>query len=359
MTQNKVPNKLIKRLVFISITIALMTVLYLAFAFSPEREKELRQNWRNTVEQTFPQHAADVASSFGLTFYEQEKDKSLIKDPERPHVVLVHGLDDPGKVWMNLAPTLTNDKITVLELRYPNDQPIVDSAKFFYEELKHLSDLGISRIAIVAHSMGGLVSREMLTNPQVNYMQHAGSELVPEVIGLIMVGTPNHGSELARFRLLAEMRDQWMSMVKGQGHILRGILDGAGEAKIDLLPNSQFLQALNSRPHPEGVDMLIIAGIASPWDNQDIKRFIKSSGANLSANKQKMIGDFEIFLESMTDGLGDGVVTVDSTRLDGIDHRTVSGTHLSMIRNVSEKSTRIPPAVTHISKHLGQIFSKQ
>ncbi|WP_455201243.1 esterase/lipase family protein [Kaarinaea lacus] len=360
MKQNKVSNKLVKKLIFISVTIALMTALtlYLAFAFSPEQEKELRQNWRNSVENTFPKQAAEIASSFGLSFYGPKQEQSPNKDPEAPHVVLIHGLDDPGKVWMNLAPALTKNNMTVLELRYPNDQPIVDSARFFYEELKQLRELGINRIAIVGHSMGGLVSREMLTNPQINYRQHADNGLVPKVGALIMVGTPNHGSELARFRLLAEMRDQWMSMVKGQGHILRGILDGAGEAKIDLLPNSQFLQTLNSRPHPEGVDMLVIAGIASPWDDKDISRFITSVQKNNSLIEMKKMTDFEVFLKSMTNGLGDGVVTVDSTRLAGVDHQTVSGTHLSMIRNVSEKSTRTPPSVPLITERLDELFSK-
>ena len=48
---------------------------------------------------------------------------------------------------------------------------------------------------------------------------------------------------------------------------------------------------------------------------------------------------------SMAHGLGDGLVTVESTRLEGVPHRTVVGNHLSMIRNVTKNSRRIPPAV--------------
>ena len=43
---------------------------------------------------------------------------------------------------------------------------------------------------------------------------------------------------------------------------------------------------------------------------------------------------------------------LESTRLDGIDHRTVHGTHLSMIRNISKESSRIPPAVPLIIEYL-------
>ena len=59
----------------------------------------------------------------------------------------------------------------------------------------------------------------------------------------------------------------------------------------------------------------------------------------------------------MTDGLGDGLVTVESTRLDGVDHRTVRGTHLSMIRNITEASDRVPPAVPLVIESLGRVFS--
>ena len=68
-----------------------------------------------------------------------------------------------------------------------------------------------------------------------------------------------------------------------------------------------------------------------------------------------MLVGLAAFLKSMSDGLGDGLVTVESTRLDGIEHRTVPGTHLSMIRNVLEESTRMPPAVPLIIEYLGRL----
>jgi hypothetical protein len=55
---------------------------------------------------------------------------------------------------------------------------------------------------------------------------------------------------------------------------------------------------------------------------------------------------------AMTHGLGDGLVTVESTRLEGVPHRTVDGTHMSMIRNVTKGSRRIPPAVPIIVDRL-------
>jgi hypothetical protein len=207
--------------------------------------------------------------------------------------------------------------------------------------------------------MGGLVAREMLTNPQIAYSDKARAGEVPRIIGLIMVATPNHGSELARFRLFGEIRDQWVHLVNGQGHLLSGIVDGAGEAKIDLLPESEFLQNLNNRPQPDGVKQLVIAGVVSPWDENDIDRFFSSTWEDAPAAGHELLASLEKTLKSLSNGLGDGLVTVESTRIDGIDHRTVPGTHLSMIRNITKESSRIPPAVPIIVEDLEQLFSAE
>ena len=169
---------------------------------------------------------------------------------------------------------------------------------------------------------------------------------------LIMVGTPNHGSQVARLRALGEIRDHLSRISKGEGNWLGGILDGAGEAKIDLLPGSRFLSELNARPHPSGVDMFIIAGITSPWNEKDINNWIEDIQQNVSGAQQEQVNALGTYLISMTHGLGDGLVTVESTRLEGVPHLTVHGTHLSIIRNLSKNSQRVPPAVPIIVDRL-------
>ena len=130
-----------------------------------EEEKELRRKLRQTVKETFPQQADEFSKTIGLFYYGAEP-----VDPVRKSVVLIHGLDDPGRVWQNLAPALTKEKITVWLMEYPNDQPIVESARLFFEEIKQLPGVGIERVSIVGHSMGGLVSRAMLTNPANKFL---------------------------------------------------------------------------------------------------------------------------------------------------------------------------------------------
>jgi len=317
-----------------------------------EEERELRRQLRGIVKETFPEQTAKFSQTFGLVYFESDQQAAGGGDPDRRNIVLVHGLDDPGEVWQNLAPELVKENFNVWLMHYPNDQPIVESARLFFEELKGLKQLGIQRIAIVAHSMGGLVSREMLTRPDMGYNRSAKNRPVPEVAALIMVGTPNHGSQLVRFRIFTEIRDQLARLVKGEANWLGTILDGAGEAKIELLPGSCFLTELNARLHPAGVDMLIIAGIISPWKKDDIDRGLDILRKKMSDDQQHLIDELGRNMIAMTHGLGDGLVTVESTRLEGIPHRTVDGTHLSMIRNLSKDTRRTPPAVPIIVDQL-------
>jgi pimeloyl-ACP methyl ester carboxylesterase len=332
---------------------ALLTGMYQLLTYIyREEEMELRRQFRETVKETFPEQSDNFFRQFGLMPFESHLQKPDRKVFNQKSVVLIHGLDDPGKVWQNLAPTLVREGFNTYRMRYPNDQPIVESARLFFNELKGLKHLGAQQISIVAHSMGGLVSRELLTNPGINYFQSVKTGKVPKVSVLIMVGTPNHGSHLARLRVFSEIRDHFTRLRQGEADWLDTVLDGAGEAKIDLLPGSRFLTELNARPHPQGVEMLILAGITSPWSEKDIKRWMNSLHQKVSGGQEKLIDKIGNYMISMTHGLGDGLVTVESTRLDGVPHRLVEGTHLSMIRNITIESHRIPPAVPIIVDRL-------
>lgn len=319
-----------------------------------EEEKELRSQIRATVTKTFPEQAARYSESIGLFYHGQEEGGPDRIDNGASAIVLIHGLDDPGKVWMNLTPALVAEGYAVWQLEYPNDQPPAESAQFFFDELKELRSSGVEQITVVAHSMGGLISREMLTSEVINYSAALDRRLVPEVTRLIMVGTPNHGSQMARFRFFAEVRDHLDRLYKGQTNGLGFVLDGAGEAKIDLLPGSRFLTELNSRPHPQGIDMLVIAGITAPWSEADVAAWLGDINKKTSRDLTPELEKLGRAMTSMSNGLGDGLVTLDSARLEGIPLVTVPGTHLSMIRNISADSDRVPPAVPLILDRLNE-----
>lgn len=261
-------------------------------------------------------------------------------------MVLVHGLDDPGIIWQNLAPVLIENGYRVWILNYPNDQPIVESALFFEQELERfISKYGQGTVAIICHSMGGLVTREMLTRPGIGYGERVVEGMVPVVNHLIMVATPNHGSLFSRLRIFTEIRDQLVNAGREEFHWLRAVFDGMGEAGIDLYPGSDFLVQLNSRPPAAVPKKLVIAGIMSPWEQKDLKKKFEELRQSLPDSTQVLWQKFEPLFEEMISGVGDGLVSVDSARLDGVALVQVQGTHVSIIRNLISTSSLIPPAI--------------
>lgn len=312
----------------------------------------LRSSIRTAVKETFPGHAEKYSETIGLFRYGSAHDTPSGDKRAGSPIILIHGLDDPGKVWQDLTPALVKEGYDVWQFEYPNDQPLAESTALFFDELIDLRSHGIVHIDIVAHSMGGLISRELLTSADIDYHGSVDEQRVPQVDNFIMVGTPNHGSPIVKLRFFGEVRDHFARLAKGQTNWLNFIFDGAGEAKIDLLPGSRFLDELNSRPHPEGVEQLIIAGVMSPWDQEELNGLLDTYSENLPGISGQDLGTIKAAVASMTDGLGDGLVSVESTRLQGIPHMTVQGTHLTMIRNVAPKSDRIPPAIPIIMKHL-------
>jgi pimeloyl-ACP methyl ester carboxylesterase len=340
-----------KWVIYIVGAIALAVFIQLVRPFFSAEERKARTAMRKAILEEYPDTVKNLQAHFGL------KPFTLSQAPEagrasKSTVVLVHGLDDPGMVWMNLAPSLDRNGFGVWILTYPNDQPADDSARFFMEQLQTSELSKIDSISIVAHSMGGLVTREMLTDPGLAYRPKAHRGELPHIDQFIMVGTPNHGSELVRLRAFTEFRDQLVNLSNQDYHWLMGIMDGTGEAGIDLLPGSEFLQRLNSRPHPANVRMLVIAGVMSPKNEQEIIAMAHRLEQKLPAAAHNATRKLTDGLIAMAEQIGDGLVAVDSARLDGVSLKTVQGTHLSMIRNLTADSQRIPPAIPLIVEQL-------
>ena len=87
--------------------------------------------------------------------------------------------------------------------------------------------------------------------------------------------------------------------------------------------------------------MVVVAGIASPWNGDDIANWAYSIEDRLPQSAGPVVEDLESMFLSMTPSLGNGLVTVDSARLVGVPLVTVPGNHLSMIRNITKSSSRI------------------
>ncbi len=280
-------------------------------------------------------------------------------------VVLVHGLDDPGWMWRDLSPRLLEAQHVVLRFEYPNDQPIADSTDFFAWELMKLRSMGVERIHVVAHSMGGLVTRDLLTRRAYYNGDGSGGDQFPAIDRFIMLGTPNHGSKMVWLRGLAEVREQVYRWIKGDGSFDGAREDGRGEAGRDLHPESDFLRRVNARPQPQHTTYTIVAGRVSPLSVEEIeslttrmKQLARSDAAPQWLADWAALADTtsaSSMLDAAIEGLGDGVVTIDSARLEGVDDFVVvEGNHISMIANLSRSSDRTPPAIKLILDRLGQ-----
>ncbi len=284
----------------------------------PDQESHARTLIQGLVKKAFPGRMRQTFNTYGIK--ECSRPEKAVAAPLP--VILVHGLDEPGMIWRNLIPALTEKHYLVYEFRYPNDQAIELSSAFFVDELMKL-DHTISP-TLIAHSMGGLVCRDMLTRPELSFEKLAAGGHVPKVERLIMLATPQKGAQLVRFRIFLEIRDQFCRRKDPNFHWLNFLMDGTGAAGVDLTPGSSFLRALDRRPTGHTVDTHIIAAKLLPYDLP------------------------------LCDAIGDGLVALGSTRLGSTPHTIVQGTHLTMIRTLRQSDQRIPPAVPVILKILEQ-----
>lgn len=257
-------------------------------------------------------------------------------------VVLVHGLDEPGTIWDDLVPALGAAGFETWEFRYPNDQGIDRSADYL---ARHWSALDADRpVALIGHSMGGLVIRDF-----VSRLRHpvAAIPLVrgAAVAGVILVGTPNQGSEWARLRIWLELRDQFPSVEGRRFSLFAALRDGTGEAKIDLRPGSDFLRDINARPWPQAVAVQAIAGrlltqpsdLAAGIDAASIEVGSADLGRQLSAWWSGIGAD-----------LGDGAVTLASARVPGGPAPLeVGASHRGMVARLLPGDPE-PPAIAPI-----------
>ena len=269
-------------------------------------------------------------------------------------VVLIHGLDDPGWMWRDLTPALLDDDHVVLRFEYPNDQAIADSSDLLASELAALHAGGVRQVSIVAHSMGGLVARDVLTRRAYYHSVGTGGDRFPAVERLIMIGTPNHGSSMARLRGVSEVRELISRWISGQGRLLDALSDGAGEAGQDLLPKSDFLRRLNARPHPSGTTYTIVAGRLSPLSREEVEAMMQRLQRLTGDRAPVRSGGASRALQAMVTGLGDGIVSITSARLEGVtDVVLVEANHIGLIVNIFPSAEKRKPQVVTRSIELG------
>jgi triacylglycerol esterase/lipase EstA (alpha/beta hydrolase family) len=125
----------------------------------------------------------------------------IYPDSRHPPVLLLHGYGCNSGYWAHLAPLLDAARISHATVDL---EPVAGDIDGYVPLVEHAvrelqAAAGAHKVAIVAHSMGGLVARA--------WMRVHGTAPVARVITL---GTPHHGTALARFGLgqnAFQMRD--------------------------------------------------------------------------------------------------------------------------------------------------------
>jgi pimeloyl-ACP methyl ester carboxylesterase len=275
-------------------------------------------------------------SALGLRVYVPGEDRwEAFDESDQPLngrvVVLVHGLDEPGGIWDDLAPALAGEGHVVVRFEYPNDQAIALSGTSLLGGFGELSERGVERLDLVCHSMGGLVARDALTR------EGFGTTGL-EVGHLVTIGTPHGGSPWARLRAVAEIREQVQRWVESEDMDPKRLLgfarDGVGQAGRDLLPGSDFLVDLDTRSLPEGIEVTCIVGRLTTAQGMETGKLLAAGTLRdvVGADDASAIMGA---IDRLGRELGDGVVPMSSAVLDGVsDVVILEANHRSMVRRV-------------------------
>ena len=221
-------------------------------------DQKLPHDWTQTRKavRTFTGNAAPAATesqahqfAYGLLLPKHV-------DPNKPLVLLVHGLDMDRFGWQPMEKLLQEDGQAVATFNYPDDQPIAEDVALMGQHLRALHEVFPSlKLDVVAFSMGGLVTRGYVEGPD-----YTGG-----VDRLILLAPPNHGSTWAPLRFALEVKEHaelwWRDP---QWRFTWPVTDGLGEAGDDLTPGSAFLQHLEMLPRRDGVRYTIIEGDEQP-----------------------------------------------------------------------------------------------
>lgn len=252
-------------------------------------------------------------------------------DPSRPTVCLIHGMNSASGCFVHMIPLLEQAGYGVVLYDFPDNQDLDRTAPQFANDWAALRKQTGERApwAIAAHSMGGLLARE--------YVE--GERYADDVSTLVLIAPPNHGSALAKAQGILQLLQNVQGVNAAAAGSLVELGEGLGEAADDLVPGSAFLKRLNSRKRRASVKYHILAG--------DRGFLTKQARRDLDARMETATRAVGVFgklarlatssvtdqLDELTDGIGDGAVSVASTRLEGVaEPSMLHANHVELIR---------------------------
>jgi pimeloyl-ACP methyl ester carboxylesterase len=154
-----------------------------------------------------------------------------------PRVLLVEGICGDAADWDAFDEVLSDSGFVVSRLQYAS--PFFSLRPQDYTRIltAALEGMGPGRVAVVAHSMGGLIAREYMRK------QAATPASKGKIAQLVTLGTPHHGSDL-----LSQVLSLWAPLRWVVGKILNNPCLSSPltrPALRDMAPGSWFLNRLN------------------------------------------------------------------------------------------------------------------
>jgi pimeloyl-ACP methyl ester carboxylesterase len=294
---------------------------------APERRAEWQRRLRDLAQRA--EEAARRRQLYGMRVLGSFRPN----DPKRPTICLVHGLNSSSHGFVHMIPLLEEAGFGIVVYDYPFNRRLDESCAGFTRDWaavrRELKDG--QKWLIVAHSMGALLARALVEDDAC----WAG-----DVSSLILIAPVNQGSYLARVQTAFQLVNGLQALSgKKTTEAMLHLSDGLGEAAADLLPGSAFLKRLNQRRRREQVRYHILAGDSGFLTRAARKQYedrfdllTRNSGV-FGRVTRAATADLPEILSELTDGTGDGCVSVERTRLSGVaDHVTIHANHAELIR---------------------------
>ncbi len=190
---------------------------------------------RKIYDEIFCQHNADIGwwepttfmRSLGANIYLLDK-----YDPSKIPILFVHGARGGPRDWIYMLMRLDTDRYQPLLFYYPTGMRLPLAARLLQNRLMELQKkLSFTRIHVTAHSMGGIVSRALLT-------QHSLEPV--RVDRYVTLATPWSGYDSANFAVknMSKTLPSW----------------------IDIASNSEFIERILRARLPESIDYYLFYG---------------------------------------------------------------------------------------------------
>ena len=255
-------------------------------------------------------------------------------------LLFIHGLEGGASTFSDVRQECAKQGIATLTFDYPNDGPTKQAAAALRHQLGELSnqypDL---RLAVVAHSLGGLVAILAVSDPEFP------PDLVTDVFTL---GTPFQGSALAEFQVELELINvAWRLFARDPGAI-DIMKDGHGEAADDIRPDSQLLRQLQGQHLPTAIRFHVAAGsrsFLSDKEREMLRRELprEMKRLRISPDYRQKLERF-INADETRNGISDGAVTIASATALHSPHckKVFDATHLGLVcPKTSDKSGQV------------------